>query len=190
MPRVQGRIFTDPACPELPPRERAAAYAAMASTLAALHSVAPGDVGLERYGRPSGYCRRQVGSAAASPPSNAEKRWKAQHACMSLVSICRRPRPCTCRGDSRSVPPPAHARPLLHRFYPHGSCAPCMASTHARRLAVADCAAQVACHRNAGSWGRSPQPCCAGVALGAAVQEPGGGAAAARDDVTRLLAGG
>jgi hypothetical protein len=32
----------------------------MAATLAALHDVRPADVGLQRYGRATGYCRRQV----------------------------------------------------------------------------------------------------------------------------------
>lgn len=41
-------------------RERAAAYAAMAATLAALHSVDPAAVGLQRFGRERGYCRRQA----------------------------------------------------------------------------------------------------------------------------------
>ncbi|KAK9918804.1 hypothetical protein WJX75_007054 [Coccomyxa subellipsoidea] len=60
MQHVQGRIITDPSCPELTPGERAATYAAMAATLAALHSVRPADVGLSRFGRSSGYCKRQV----------------------------------------------------------------------------------------------------------------------------------
>lgn len=57
---AQGRIYTDAACPELGERERAAAYAAMAATLAALHSVDPAAVGLQRFGRERGYCRRQA----------------------------------------------------------------------------------------------------------------------------------
>ncbi|CAL8464134.1 g3669 [Coccomyxa elongata] len=60
MQHVQGRIFTDPSCPELTTDERAATYAAMAATLAALHSVHPADIGLSRFGRSSGYCKRQV----------------------------------------------------------------------------------------------------------------------------------
>lgn len=56
----QGGIFTEPSCPGLTPVERAATYAAMAATLAALHSVQPAAVGLARFGRPSGYCKRQV----------------------------------------------------------------------------------------------------------------------------------
>ncbi|KAA6422002.1 MAG: acyl- dehydrogenase [Trebouxia sp. A1-2] len=55
-----GRIFIEPTLPELSPPERAAAYRQQAVTLAALHSVRPEQVNLQRYGRPAGYCARQV----------------------------------------------------------------------------------------------------------------------------------
>lgn len=42
-------------CPPVPPLPQA-----MASTLAALHSVRPADVGLADYGKLSGYNKRQV----------------------------------------------------------------------------------------------------------------------------------
>ena len=57
---LQGRVFIEPTLPELSPQERAAAYRQQATTLAALHSVRPEEVGLQRYGRPAGYCARQV----------------------------------------------------------------------------------------------------------------------------------
>ena len=57
---LQGRIFIEPTLPELSAQERAAAYRQQATTLAALHSVRPEEVGLQRYGRPAGYCARQV----------------------------------------------------------------------------------------------------------------------------------
>ncbi|KAL0045390.1 hypothetical protein WJX82_005473 [Trebouxia sp. C0006] len=60
MEHVQGRIFIEPTLPELSPPERAAAYRQQAVTLAALHSVRPEQVNLQRYGRPAGYCARQV----------------------------------------------------------------------------------------------------------------------------------
>lgn len=63
---LQGRIFTDGACPELSEQERGAVYTAMAATLAALHSVDPAAVGLQRFGRPSGYCKRQARSILRS----------------------------------------------------------------------------------------------------------------------------
>ncbi len=57
---LQGRIFTDPSCPELSPAERRRVYQAFPATLAALHSVRPADVGLLQYGRAGGYAKRQV----------------------------------------------------------------------------------------------------------------------------------
>lgn len=61
MSYVQGRIFQDPALPDLRPGERTAVYRAMASTLAALHSIPPSQVGLERFGpQNSQYNARQV----------------------------------------------------------------------------------------------------------------------------------
>lgn len=68
MTHVRGRIFDDPSLPELPPAARAAVYAAMARTLAALHSVKPADVGLGDYGPAAGYNARQV------------RRWARQYA--------------------------------------------------------------------------------------------------------------
>lgn len=64
---VQGRIFTDAALPELSERERRAAYLGMAATLAALHSVDPAEVGLQGFGKASGYCQRQARTLSACP---------------------------------------------------------------------------------------------------------------------------
>ena len=60
MEHVKGRIFDNPTLPGCSSQQRAAIYRAMAHTLAALHSVQPGEVGLGAYGKPSGYNRRQV----------------------------------------------------------------------------------------------------------------------------------
>lgn len=74
MEMVPGRIFWDPALPELQKTERAAVYDAMNETLAALHSIAPADVGLADFGRPGNYFERQVArwskqyAAAATDP--------------------------------------------------------------------------------------------------------------------------
>ena len=46
--------------PTAQPQERRAAYISMAKTLAALHSIDPLKIGLETYGRQTGYCSRQV----------------------------------------------------------------------------------------------------------------------------------
>jgi len=60
MEMVEGRIFWDPALPELDDGARARVYDAMNGTLAALHSVNPVAVGLEDYGKPGNYFERQV----------------------------------------------------------------------------------------------------------------------------------
>ncbi len=61
MEMVQGRIFWDPALPELDNAARTHIYDAMNGTLAALHSVDPTAVGLADYGKPGNYFERQVG---------------------------------------------------------------------------------------------------------------------------------
>ena len=63
----QGRIFTDPSCPELSPAERRQVYQAFPATLAALHSVRPADVGLLQFGRAGGYAKRQVRGPSTIP---------------------------------------------------------------------------------------------------------------------------
>ncbi|WP_227270525.1 phosphotransferase family protein [Roseobacter weihaiensis] len=60
MEMVAGRIFWDPALPELGKEDRTAVYDAMNATLAALHDVDPARVGLADFGRPGNYFERQV----------------------------------------------------------------------------------------------------------------------------------
>lgn len=61
MEMVAGRIFWDPALPELDKPDRAAVYDAMNATLAALHSVDPDAAGLSDFGKPGNYFERQLG---------------------------------------------------------------------------------------------------------------------------------
>ena len=56
-----GRVFWDPALPELGKTERAGYYRELIRVLAAIHSVAIESVGLSDYGRPGNYYERQVG---------------------------------------------------------------------------------------------------------------------------------
>ena len=74
----------DPALPGMAPPERAAVYAALAGTLAALHRVSPDDAGLSSFGGSAGggdYAARQVerwaaqydASSAAPPTPPAEE---------------------------------------------------------------------------------------------------------------------
>lgn len=60
MDHLDGRIFWDPALPDLPAGERRACYEEIARVLAALSSVDPAAIGLADYGRPGGYVPRQV----------------------------------------------------------------------------------------------------------------------------------
>ena len=60
MEHLAGRIFWNPALPELDASERGAIYDAMNRTLAALHSVDPDAVGLGDYGKPGNYFARQT----------------------------------------------------------------------------------------------------------------------------------
>ena len=61
MDHVDGRIFWNPALPELDHAGRGAIYDEMNRVLAALHAVDVDAVGLADYGRPGNYFERQVG---------------------------------------------------------------------------------------------------------------------------------
>ncbi|MEY4978811.1 MAG: hypothetical protein RLZZ352_1081 [Pseudomonadota bacterium] len=61
MEYVAGRVFWDPALPELPREERSAVYDEMNRVMAALHRVQPQQVGLSDYGKPGNYFERQIG---------------------------------------------------------------------------------------------------------------------------------
>lgn len=58
---VDGRIFWDPALPELPAEQRAALYSDMNRVVATLHRIEPKAIGLEDYGRPGNFFQRQIG---------------------------------------------------------------------------------------------------------------------------------
>jgi aminoglycoside phosphotransferase (APT) family kinase protein len=60
MEHVAGRVFVDPALPDCMPDERRSVYREMMQVLAALHRVSPRAVGLEGFGNPQGFLRRQV----------------------------------------------------------------------------------------------------------------------------------
>jgi aminoglycoside phosphotransferase (APT) family kinase protein len=61
MERVEGRVFSNCALPELKPEDRRPIYMAMAETLAKLHALRPDEIGLADYGRPGNYFERQIG---------------------------------------------------------------------------------------------------------------------------------
>jgi aminoglycoside phosphotransferase (APT) family kinase protein len=55
---VKGRIITDPNLSTLPPTERRTAWYSLVSTLAWLHSIDPDSVGLEGFGKKTGFYTR------------------------------------------------------------------------------------------------------------------------------------
>lgn len=60
MEMLDGRIFWDPALPQLLRADRARIFHSMSQTMAALHNVIPADVDLADYGPPGNYFERQV----------------------------------------------------------------------------------------------------------------------------------
>ncbi len=60
MEMVEGRIFWDATLPDVFRDERAAYFDAMNETIAALHQIDPGAIGLGDYGRPGNYFERQI----------------------------------------------------------------------------------------------------------------------------------
>ena len=60
MEMVEGRIFWDPALPEVPSAERPAYFDAMNATMAKLHLIDPDQAGLGDYGKPGNYFARQI----------------------------------------------------------------------------------------------------------------------------------
>ncbi len=88
MSHVEGRIFWDPALPDLAPAARRAIYHAMAAMLADLHTLSPEALGLADFGRAANYFARQVDrwgrqyQASAPQPHRAMQRlgdWLAAH---------------------------------------------------------------------------------------------------------------
>lgn len=72
---VEGRIFWDPALPDLSKDDRSAVYDAMNDVLAALHDVDFAAIGLGDFGKPGSYFERQL------------TRWTAQYRATETDSI-------------------------------------------------------------------------------------------------------
>jgi len=60
MEKLEGRVLSNYALPEIAPTERRAYYFAMAETLAKLHAVDWAAMGLSDYGRPGNFFQRQI----------------------------------------------------------------------------------------------------------------------------------
>ena len=59
MERMHGRVFKDTSLPGCTPEARGLMYRSVAETLARLHSFTPAELGLEDFGRPGDWYRRQ-----------------------------------------------------------------------------------------------------------------------------------
>lgn len=57
---LDGRIFEDPSLPDVSPEERTNLWKAAAETLAKFHRVDFRKIGLEKYGKASGFYDRQL----------------------------------------------------------------------------------------------------------------------------------
>ncbi|KAF2013162.1 acyl-CoA dehydrogenase family member 11 [Aaosphaeria arxii CBS 175.79] len=69
---LDGRIFEDPAIPGVTPEERTEIWRSAITTLAKFHRVSPKDVGLENYGKPSGFYNRQIATFNTISKAQAE----------------------------------------------------------------------------------------------------------------------
>jgi aminoglycoside phosphotransferase (APT) family kinase protein len=72
MDYVQGRIFWDITLPEVTRAERPEYFDAMNATIARLHSIDYGSIGLQDYGRPGNYLARQIERWAKQYRSDVE----------------------------------------------------------------------------------------------------------------------
>lgn len=71
MSYLEGRIFWDPALPEVPASERTKIYEAMNRVLADLHGVDPNAIGLGDFGKPGNYFERQSNRWASQYKASA-----------------------------------------------------------------------------------------------------------------------
>ena len=72
MDMVEGRIFWDPAIPEVPASDRPRYFDAMNETIARLHRVDYRAAGLEDFGKPGNYFARQIGRWSKQYREDAE----------------------------------------------------------------------------------------------------------------------
>ncbi|KAF9736026.1 hypothetical protein PMIN06_002565 [Paraphaeosphaeria minitans] len=73
---LDGRIFEDPSIPGVTPEERSEMWHSAITTLAKFHRVVPKDLGLESYGKLSGFYNRQISTFNTISKSQAEAKDK------------------------------------------------------------------------------------------------------------------
>ncbi|KAJ5485520.1 hypothetical protein N7539_005508 [Penicillium diatomitis] len=69
---LDGRHFVDPTMPGVSPEERTALWKSAVETLAKFHSVVPQSVGLEKFGKSSGFYDRQIATFTAVSQAQSE----------------------------------------------------------------------------------------------------------------------
>ena len=82
---VDGRIFLDPALPDLEPAVRRSVYDEMNRTIAALHRVDVASAGLSDYGKPGNYFERQIGRWSRQYRESATETIEAMDALMDWL---------------------------------------------------------------------------------------------------------
>ncbi|KAF2716701.1 APH-domain-containing protein [Polychaeton citri CBS 116435] len=73
---LDGRIFEDPAIPDVSPKDRKAMWKSAVETLAKFHRVTPASVGLSSFGKPSEFYNRQLNTFAAISAAQAKAKDK------------------------------------------------------------------------------------------------------------------
>lgn len=69
---LDGRIFEDPAMPDVSPADRTAMWKSAVETLAKYHSTSPKSVNMENFGRPNNFYNRQLKTFATLSLAQAE----------------------------------------------------------------------------------------------------------------------
>ncbi|KAF2161968.1 hypothetical protein M409DRAFT_27694 [Zasmidium cellare ATCC 36951] len=69
---LNGRIFADPAIPDVSPEHRTAMWKSAVTTLAKFHRIPPRSVGMEDFGRPNNFYNRQLKTFATLSVAQAE----------------------------------------------------------------------------------------------------------------------
>lgn len=82
---VEGRIFWEPALPDLAPQERGQIYDGMNDALARLHRVDPAQVGLADYGKPGNYFARQIARWSKQYRASETRPIEAMHSLMEWL---------------------------------------------------------------------------------------------------------
>lgn len=73
---LDGRIFEDPAIPDVSPEHRREMWKSAVITLAKFHRLNPKSLGMETFGKPSGFYNRQIATFATISSAQAEAKDK------------------------------------------------------------------------------------------------------------------